>query len=86
MTRDQGGDDPGRERWNKPCKAGMLSCVRSVGSWALCTSLLMLTVMIQSENQEEMLLNTFFKKSEDQLLHWRKIVFMVGDRDQPLRH
>lgn len=74
----QGGDEPGRERWTKPCKAGVVSCVCPVGSWPLCTSLLMLTVKILSENQEKMLFSTFLKKKlEDRLLHWRKIVFIM---------
>lgn len=46
----------------------------------LTLAYLVLTVMTLSENPEKMLLNTFFKKSEDPLLHWRKVVFiMVGD-------
>ena len=46
-------------------QAWSVSCALRVSS----TNLLMLTVMALSENQEKVLLNTFFKRSEDQLLH-----------------
>lgn len=73
----------GRGRTSLEKQAWSVLCALRVSS----TSLLMLTVMARSQNQEKVLLNTFFKKSEAQLLHWRKIVFMVGrNRDQPLRH
>lgn len=68
-------------------KAGVVGCVCPVGSWAVCISLSVLTMMTLSERQGKMLLNIFFKKSGDQLLLWKRIVFvMVGNKDQKLKH